>query len=124
MSRVLKIAAVVAILIVVINDVGRWGSSFVDLRNSTAHTVSATVRTASLGSRREAVDSMYAEASKHPIRITEYSIDATTVHIRTEEDVSGTWVVGTVLALKRGMPLTRSFGAPFALHHEASAHIP
>jgi hypothetical protein len=67
---------------------------------------------------------MNAEVAKHPIRITKYSFGVSDVHVWTEKDVSGTWVIGTIAALRRGVPFAKSFGATFTLHHEASADIP
>lgn len=121
MSRVLKIVVVVAIIVLIINDGGRLGQAVVHLRTATGQVLDSTTQSTSGAPQQRVIDVLSAQASTNHIHITRSSVDDDLIHIWTEERVSGTWVIGPVIALQQGVPFAKAWGVPIAIYYDESA---
>jgi hypothetical protein len=121
MSKIVKIVVVVAIVALIVNDGGRLGQGLVHLRTSTGEVLDSTTSATSGARRQQVVNELSAQASTNHIRITQYSVDASIIHVWTEQDISGTWVIGPVMAIQRGVPVSKAWQIPIVIHYEQSA---
>jgi hypothetical protein len=119
MSRYLKIALVVGIIFLIVNDGGRWGQAVIDLRRST----SAVLDQAALSARRQTPaqlgDQLAQQADIQKIRVTQFANTPTGVRIWTEEEVAGTWLLGPYIAMSKGVAFNKAWGMPFTVTYEA-----
>jgi hypothetical protein len=121
MRRIVKIVVVVAIVALIVNDGGRLGRGVVHLRTSTTDVLNATTESAAGAGQQRVVDELSAQASARQISVTRYSITAGNIHIWTQEEVSGTWIVGPVIALQHGTAFSQAWSVPIVIHYDASA---
>ena len=119
MNRYIKIALVLIVLAVIVNDGGRWGQATIDLRGSTGSVLDKATLSARRVSQAELVNQMSQEAAIQGIRVTQFQPTSTGLHIWTEEDVWGTWVVGPYIAMSRSVPFSEAFKTPFTVRYDA-----
>ena len=119
MNRIIKILIVAAIVALILNDGGRWAQAVIDLRGSTGQVLDQAALTARRSSQTQLADQLAQAAAIQQIRVSQYALTPTGVRIWTEEDVSGTWVVGPYMALSRGVPFAKAFGIPFVVSYAA-----
>jgi hypothetical protein len=120
MSRLVKIALFVAILALIVNDGGRWGQAVIDLRSSTGSVLDQAALSARRMSQAQLADELGQQATIAGISVTQF---ATTpnggIHIWTEEEVDGTWLIGPYLAMTHGVPFSKAWSTPFSVHYDA-----
>jgi hypothetical protein len=121
MRRIVKIVVVVALVALFANDGGRLGRAVAHLRTSTSDVLNATTESASGATQQQVVNELSAQASARHIRITQRTVTVGMIHIWTEEDVPGTWVIGPVIALQHGAAFAQAWTVPIVIHYDASA---
>jgi hypothetical protein len=119
MKRYLKIALVLAVLALILNDGGRWGQAAIDLRTSTGTVLDQAALSARRATQPQLADQLAQQSAIQGIRVTQFATTPSGVHIWTEEDVMGTWVVGPYLAMSAGVPFSRAFKTPFTVRYDA-----
>jgi hypothetical protein len=123
MIRLLKIVIVLVIVAVLVNDGGRYAQSVIDLRSSTGQVLDQAVTHTRGVSQAEFANTLAALAATQRIRVTQFGTSPTAVHIWTEEDVYGTWLIGPYLAIARGIPFDRAFATPVVVKYDAEENI-
>jgi hypothetical protein len=120
MKRWLKIALAVGVLAVILNDGGRWGQAVIDLRNSTGTVLDQAALTARRMSQVQLGDELGQQATIAGIRVTQFATTPSGgVHVWTEEDVSGTWLLGPYIAMAHGVPFSKAWQTPFPVTYDA-----
>lgn len=123
MIRILNIVIVVVIVAIIVNDGGRYAQSVIDLRNSTGQVLDQSVLRAKGLSQSEFAAELGQLAATQRIRVTQYGISPTAVHIWTEEDLYGTWLIGPYAAMARGIPFSQAFATPLVIKYDAQEAI-
>jgi hypothetical protein len=119
MNRIVKILIVAAIVALLLNDGGRWSHAILDLHSSTSQVLDQVSLTARRSTSAQLADQLAKAATNQQIRVTQYAVTSTGVHIWTEEDVAGTWVVGPYMAMTRGVPFAKAWNSPFVITYDA-----
>ncbi len=121
MKRVIGVLILIGILAVVLNDGGRWFNAKSSLRTSTNELASWAANYARNLPRDQAAAELVNQANVKLIRVSQYGQDQNGIQIWTEADVHGTWVLGPLLALNRGLPFDQATGAAFVIRDHAVA---
>jgi hypothetical protein len=110
----------VALVAPALNDAGRWAYATNDLHNSTKQALDSVAQS-SKGTSTDAIrEQLAAQAAERRIRVVEYLIvPDESVHIWTEEDVSGTWLLGAALALSKGVPINKAYSTTPTVQFDA-----
>jgi hypothetical protein len=104
LKMVLKIALVLAIAIVVINDIGRYVQTESKLHDETTKVLEWAAQNGRFLGQEKAAQQAEAMATQNGIKLTGYGQDQTTVTIATELSLDGTWVLARIVALKNRKP--------------------
>ena len=123
MSRILKVAIVLAILALIVNDGGRWAQGTIDLHTSTGQVLDQAALTARRFTQTQIAGQLGQLAAAQKIRVTQFATTPSGIHIWAEEDVSGTWLLGPYLAVNAGVPLAKSWSTPIILKYDSEEAI-
>lgn len=124
MKRTWKIVIAVAIVALVINDGGRWAQATVDLQNSTREVLDSVTQNAAQSSTDVIATELGKQAAAQRIRVSEYLIvPGENVHVWTEEDVRGTWLLGAVMAMSKGVAINKAWQTPPLVHYDLAETI-
>ena len=113
----------VALVALLLNDGGRYAETVVDLRNSTSEMLNAVTLSAPKESRAQLGQQIDALSKTQSIRVAQYASGPDGITLWTEEDVRGTWVIGTYLAMARGVPVSQALGTPFTVRYQATGAL-
>ena len=113
----------VALVALLLNDGGRYAETVVDLRNSTSEMLNAVTLSAPKESRAQLGQQIDALSKTQSIRVTQYASGPDGITLWTEEDVRGTWVIGTYLAMARGVPARQALRTPFTVRFQATGAL-
>lgn len=109
MKTLLKILLVIAIAVVLINEIGRYaqaGENLNDATNTLSEWAQANAR--SLGQAKAGAQ-LAQMAQQEGIVVTAYGQDGTTFTLYTQAPVSGSWVVGPFLAWRAKKALSTPY---------------
>lgn len=121
MKRFVLSVIVLALLAVVVNDGGRYLRSYSDLNLETKNLASwATINARDLAAQ-EAFNALAQRAEPKGVAIVRYDSDGHRFQFSTQTNVSGTWVVGTVMAMRQGVPLREARNTPIAIYRNVEA---
>ena len=116
MKTLLKILLVVAIAVVIINEVGRYVQAGENL-NDTTNQLSEWAQTHARGlGQGRAGSQLAAMAAQEGVVVTAYGQDGTTFTIYTQAPVEGSWVVGPFLAWRA----KKALSTPYTLDKQIS----
>lgn len=117
--RLLWIVIVGAVIAIALNDGARYGQAVIDLDNSTNNALTQTVAIAGKAPSNVIANELGQQAQIQKIRITQYAIMDGKLHVWSEEDVKGTWVLGPYMAMAKGAPFSKAFSTGYTIKHEA-----
>ena len=123
MKRVLIIVFWVAIVVLILNDGGRYAQGVIDLHNSTGQVLDSAALGAAKESQAQLGTQIGALASTQGIRVTQFASDLTSVTLWTEEDISGTWVIGPYVAITHGVPFREALTKPLTVKYQATEAV-
>jgi hypothetical protein len=109
MKRVLIIVLFVAVLGVVINDGGKCFNAYNSLGSATDQLLSWASLNANHLPAESFAQELGRQATAEGVRVTQYSLEPQGVHIWTETDVAGTWVLGPYMALAKGSSFEKAW---------------
>lgn len=113
LKTVLKIALVLAIAIVVVNDIGRYVQAQSKLHDGTTIVLEWSAQNARFLGKDKAALQAETMAAQNGITLTGYGQDQTTVTIATSLQLDGTWVLARVVALKNSKPANTPYVLTF-----------
>jgi hypothetical protein len=113
--RAIGIVFALAVALVFLNDAGRWVNAQSRLNESTAELAQWTATNVRNDSPAAGSAIVTAEGARRGVRVYQYDSDQTTLEVWSSADVPGTWVVGPYLAVMKGTPVDKAFGATFAV---------
>jgi hypothetical protein len=119
-KRILIIVFWLAVVVLILNDGGRYAQAVIDLRTSTATVLDAAALGAAKQSQSQLSQQIGTLAATQGIRVTQFATGPQGITIWTEEDVKNTWVIGPYLAVSRGVPIGQAFATPFTVKYQSS----
>jgi hypothetical protein len=119
-KRILIIAFWIAVVVLILNDGGRYGQAVIDLRTSTGQVLDSAALGAAKQSQAQLGQQIGTLAATQGIRVTQFAAGPTGVTLWTEEDVRGTWVIGPYIAMSHGVPFKEALTTPFTVKYEAT----
>jgi hypothetical protein len=122
--RLLWITIIGAVIAVGLNDGARWGQVAADLNNSTYAALTQTVADKGKAAPGDIAEELGKQAQVQGIRITQYAIADKRLHVWSEKDVEGTWVLGPYTAMAKGVPFAKALHAKYTVKHESEAMLP
>jgi hypothetical protein len=109
MKTLLKVVLVIAIAVVIVNEVGRYVQAGENL-NDTTNQLSewAQMNARELGQARAGAQ-LAAMGQQEGVVVTAYGQDGTTFTMYTQAPVQGSWIVGPFLAWRAKKPLSTPY---------------
>jgi hypothetical protein len=123
LKRILIILFWAAIVALILNDGGRYAQSVIDLRTSSGRVLDKAALGSAKQTQAQFGQQIGALAAVQGIRVTQFASGPGGVTIWTEEDVTGTWVIGPYLAVSRGVPIQQALTTPFTVKYQATAAL-
>ena len=123
MSRYIKTFIAVAVVALILNDGGRWAQSTIELRNATGAVLDQAVIVARHSDQAQLSDYLAQQAAIQGIRVTQFAMEPTGLHIWSNEDVKGTWVIGPYLAMSKGVPFAKAWSVPVTVSYDSEEAI-
>jgi len=121
MKRVIGVLLLIGVLALLLNDGGRWFNAKSSLRTSTSELAGWASTYARNLPRDQAAAELVSQANSRLIRVSQYGQDQNGIQIWTEADVHGTWVLGPLAAVNRGVPINQATGAVLVVKDYAQA---
>ncbi len=109
MKTLLKILLVIAIAVVIINEVGRYAQAGENLNDTTNLLVDWAENNAREMGQAKAGAQLAAMAQQEGVVVTAYGQDGTTFTLYTQAPVTGSWVVGPFLAWRAKKALSTPY---------------
>ncbi|NTW29323.1 MAG: hypothetical protein HGA39_08195 [Coriobacteriia bacterium] len=121
MRRFVWTILIIAVIATIVNDAVRWGRANSELNLAT----NQLAAWASANGRDLAVDQtmlqLTPQAQRLGVTIDGYQKDSTGLQLSTRAEVSGTWVVGAVIAMREGVPFRQALTTPFPIQKHLEA---
>ena len=123
MRRLLTIALVIALMAIVVNDASHYFLAYVDLRNSTDELADSVASVAGSVQADRLGQKIADLAAGLKIRVTRYAMTPGQITLWTQENATGTWLLGPYLALRQGVPLEQALHTPIVITYVATAGL-
>jgi hypothetical protein len=123
LKRILIIAFWVALVVLVLNDGGRYAQAVIDLHTSTGQVLDSAALGAAKQTQAQLGQQIAALAATQGIRVTQFASGPSGLTVWSEEDVKGTWVIGPYLAVSHGVPIQLAFATPFTVTYQATESL-
>ncbi len=109
MKTLLKILLVVALAVVIINEVGRYAQAGEKLNDATNRLSEWAQTNARAEGQTQAASKLAAMAREQGVVLTAYGQDGTTFTMYTQAPIEGSWVVGPFLAWRAKKALSTPY---------------